>query len=168
LSLSDKAKEYSIFIQRARKASSGLFQTAIVYGELAHLIEKTEREIFERAVRKIDAKEYRYRMLDERKRVVEEIETAWTQVESMASGISIDAASLSALARPYLAVTFLDGYDGLNAATLSQLAMTQVITDDADFATVEGLEVFTANTSIIAAARENHRLRVRSAPKNAH
>ncbi len=55
----------------------------------------------------------------------------------------------------------LDGYDLFMAEAALKAMVTQVITDDGDYATVPGLTVFTANQNVINAARANGKLIVR-------
>ncbi|MBF0537928.1 MAG: hypothetical protein HQL03_06710 [Nitrospirae bacterium] len=55
----------------------------------------------------------------------------------------------------------LDGYDLFIIEAMSRASITKVITDDGDFATVAGIEVFTANDNVINAAQSQGRLTTR-------
>lgn len=51
-----------------------------------------------------------------------------------------------------------DGYDLFILESMRSHGVVQVITDDGDFATVPGIQVFTANRNVIQAARAQGRL----------
>jgi len=55
----------------------------------------------------------------------------------------------------------VDGYDLFILETMKSNAVLQVITDDGDFATVSGIQVFTANRNVISSARAQGRLLTR-------
>ncbi len=55
----------------------------------------------------------------------------------------------------------VDGYDLFILESMRNHGVVQVITDDGDFATVPGIQVFTANRNVIAAARNQGKLRSR-------
>jgi hypothetical protein len=52
----------------------------------------------------------------------------------------------------------VDGYDLFILESMRSNGVVQVITDDGDFATVPGIQVFTANRNVIHAARTQGRL----------
>jgi hypothetical protein len=62
-----------------------------------------------------------------------------------------DAATDAALAR--LSTQQVDGYDLFLLEAMSTAGVKQVQTDDGDYCTVPGIEVFTANARVVAAAR---------------
>jgi len=55
----------------------------------------------------------------------------------------------------------VDGYDVYLLQSMLASGLVQIITDDGDFATVAGVRVFTANRSVIKAAKEQGKLIVR-------
>jgi predicted nucleic acid-binding protein len=55
----------------------------------------------------------------------------------------------------------LDGYDLFILESMKNHGVVQVITDDGDFATVSGIQVFTANRNVIAAAKDQGKLKIR-------
>jgi hypothetical protein len=62
----------------------------LILAELAHVIEKTEREICnKRTGNSLNAKEYRHNNLAERANVVAEVESAWEQVEGLAVTVDL-------------------------------------------------------------------------------
>lgn len=158
-----KAINYTSYLRKARSSKSLLSYTGFSFAELAHLIEKAEREIFIRANGTITTKEYRHNQLSERSRVVLEVEAAWNQVKSIAAPINLtinDHTTDAALNR--FKTQLLDGYDLFILETMSQEKVTNVITDDGDFVTIPGIQVFTCNLNVINAAQVQRKLIVRS------
>ncbi len=158
---------YPEYLIQAISANSVLSYTGLTLSELSHLIEQTERNLFIQS-RNLDRsifkpKEYRHNYPDERKKVVREIMTAWSQVRSIAAPLDFtinEAVTNSALLR--LQSQALDGYDLLfMLEAMKKEGITQIITDDGDFSTVEGISVFTANSNIIRAAKTQDRLIIR-------
>lgn len=154
--------DYPGYINRALGGNSKIHHTGLSLAELSHLIEKTEREIYERTVGVIKAKEYRHNLSSERSRVASEIKSAWGQVTSLADplSVSIDAPTTdAALSRAQ--TEKVDGYDLFILESMKNHGVVQVITDDGDFATVPGIQVFTANRNVLLSARNQGMLRVR-------
>ncbi len=153
---------YPRYTNAALAAGAQIYQSGLSLAELTHLIEKAEREIYEKTNRRISPKEYRHNFHAERTRVVDEIQSAWGQVVSMADPIvaSIDGEMTDAsLAR--LKTEKVDGYDLFILESMKTNGVIQVITDDGDFASVAGIQVFTANRNVIAAARAQEKLKTR-------
>ena len=127
---------------KARSAQAQLLQCGLSLAELAHLIEKTEREIFNRASRlSASNKEYRHNHPTERSsKVVAEIETAWRLVKTIAEPVDVlvdEPTTDAALIR--LSAQLLNGYDLFILEAMARAGIIQVITDDGDFVTVPGL-----------------------------
>ncbi|HEY9634245.1 MAG TPA: hypothetical protein V6D14_12600 [Coleofasciculaceae cyanobacterium] len=152
---------YPAYILKAQSASAKLLHSGLSLAELAHLIEKTEREIFIRASGlSINNKEYRHNYPTERTtRVVAEVEDAWEQVKAIADplNLSVDESTTNA-ALVRFKTQLLDGYDLFILESMTRAGIFQVITDDGDFATVPGIQVFTANQNLITAARNQGKL----------
>ncbi|MEA5577670.1 hypothetical protein [Anabaena sp. UHCC 0451] len=55
-------------------------------------------------------------------------------------------------------VNYLDGYDLFILESMGQESIDKIITDDGDFVTVPGIQVFTANPRAIAAANNQGKL----------
>jgi predicted nucleic acid-binding protein len=154
---------YPEYLIQAISANSVLSYTGLTLSELSHLIEQTERNLFieernlDRATFK--PKEYRHNYPDERKKVVQEILTAWSQVRSIAAPLDFtvdETVTNSALLR--LQSQNLDGYDLFMLEAMNKEGITQIITDDGDFSTIAGISVFTANGNIIRAAKNQNKL----------
>ena len=135
--------QYAGFVQKASTADSKLYWCGLSLAELAHIIEKTEREIYEKSVGSIKPKKYRHNLPDERSRIVLEIEAAWGQVTSLADPliVIIDASTTNA-ALGRLKTEKMDGYDLFILESMKNQGVVQVITDDGDFATVPGIPGF--------------------------
>ncbi len=152
-------QNYSSYIGRAISAKSRLHRLGLSLAELAHLIEKTEREIFIRSNGIVRPKEYRHNHPAERSNVVAEIQAAWGQVKTVAAPVDLlvdEPTTDAALNR--LQIQYLDGYDLLILEAISKAGITQVITDDGDYATVPGIQVFMSNSNVIQTAQSHGRL----------
>jgi predicted nucleic acid-binding protein len=145
--------DYPDYLWKALSAGSSLSYCGLSLAELAHQIEEQERNIFNPALK---PKEYRHNELTERPNLFAQIKRVWAIVKSKAICADIpvnEAKTDAALAR--FETQFLDGYDLLILEAMEKANIAQVITDDGDYVTVPGIKVFTANKSVIAAAR-NH------------
>lgn len=154
---------YPSYLQTALNNSSSLMYCGLSLSELAHQIEKTEREIFNRNVpRNITSKPYRHNYPDQRQNVVEEIKDAWEQVTSIAvcADITVNESTTNK-ALQKLETQLLDGYDLLILEAMETANITQVITDDGDYVTVPDITVFTANNRVIQAAGNQGQLKQR-------
>jgi len=153
--------DYPAYINKALSAKSILFRCGLSLAELAHLIEKTELEIFARTTGfdKKKKKEFRHNHSIQRSNVVAEVQTAWSQVKSMSQIIGLhidDLVTGAALSR--FAAQPLDGYDLFILEAISKAGVVKVITDDGDFVTVPGIQVFTANYNVIRLAQAQAKL----------
>jgi predicted nucleic acid-binding protein len=127
--------------------------------ELTHLIEKSEREIHIAANGPIGTKEFRHNFPTERNQVNAEIQAAWGQVTCLADPlmVTIDTPTTTAALNRFQTEK-VDGYDLFILESMKNHGVIQVITDDGDFATVPGIQLFTANRSVISAARSQGKL----------
>ena len=152
-------KDYPSYINKSLSAKSQLYKCGLSMAELAHLIEKTEREIFVRSHGNVTSKEYRHNYSSERANVIAEIQTTWSQAKTMAQTIDIqinEHITDAALLR--ISTQFLDGYDLFILESIMKAGIVKVITDDGDFATVPDILVFTSNTNVIQAAKTQGKL----------
>jgi len=150
---------YPNFVSAALAIGAKIYGSGISLAELAHRIEITEHRIYESCVNSIDLKEYRHNLHSERSRIVSAVETAWAQVKSMSESLDIEvdnSTTTSALNR--FKSEKVDGYDLFILESMKNNGVVQVITDDGDFATVPGIQIFTANRNVIAAARHRGKL----------
>jgi len=152
--------DYPAYLNNALGANSKVHHSGLTLAELSHIIEKTEREIYERTIgSSIKPKEYRHNLAGQRTRVVSEIQAAWGQVSSLAEplAVTIDTPTATA-ALNRLQTEKVDGYDLFILESMKNHGVVQVITDDGDFVTVPDIQVFTANRNVIQAARTQGRL----------
>jgi predicted nucleic acid-binding protein len=152
---------YPNFLNEALSAGSKIHHTGLSLAELSHLIEKTQYKYYCHAIPgEMSMKEYRHNLPHERNRVTSEVSAAWAQVKSLSTPLqlSIDTATTdSALA--CFSTDKVDGYDLLIIETMKKAGSINIITDDGDFATVNGINVFTANKNIIRIASRNKKLK---------
>lgn len=162
-SLSDK---YQNYVSNALDVDSNIYYSGLTQAELSHIIEKTEREIYERSLsppRTIKAKEFRHNYPDQHRNVVSEIQAAWAQVSSLACLLDItinNDVCTETLKR--LHTESVDGYDLFILESMKENDITQIITDDGDFCTVPGIRVFTKNRNVIDTARAQGKLLTRT------
>lgn len=157
---SDKKEkpDYPAYLKKVLNMGGQLHWCGLSLSELAHLIEGTEFEIFQ-AIHPTSlitkTKEYRHNLVGERLCVVREIKLAWETIETMASCIpvaEINAVSTTAALQNFEQLP-VDGYDLFSINAFKAAGITQVISDDGDFCTVPGIMLFTANQTVIAAAK---------------
>jgi predicted nucleic acid-binding protein len=155
-------KHYPKYLQKAISTQSLLAYMGLSLAELAHLIEKTEREIFIKSQGVIPAKEYRHNYPTERSKVISEVQAAWSQVKAIATPITLtlDQVTTDAALNRF-SLQLLDGYDLFFLETMQKEGISQVITDDGDFVTVPGIKVFTANHNVINQAKNQGKFLVR-------
>lgn len=154
--------DYPAYISNALSAKSQLCNCGLSLAELAHLIERTEREIFNRSNDGINSKVFRHNHSVERTNVVTETQTAWSQVKTMSKMVGVqidDEVTDAALSR--LTSQPLDGYDLFILESISNAGVAKVITDDGDYVTVPGIQVFTSNRNVITTAKSQGKLMTR-------
>ncbi|RQT33417.1 hypothetical protein [Burkholderia contaminans] len=160
---------YPRYTQDALAAGSTIYQSGLSLAELSHLIEKSEREIYAKANGMVNKgsvtlrpKEFRHNFPTERASVCSEVTAACAQVTTLANSlaVTIDGPTASAfMAR--IPTDAVDGYDLYILESMQANGVTQVITDDGDFATIPGIRVFTANRNVITAATNQGKLVIR-------
>jgi predicted nucleic acid-binding protein len=159
-----KIREYSSYLQAARNVGSTLAYSGLILAELAHVIEKSEFEIYRRnnEPTRLSFKEYRHNLASERLNVVDLVELSWAQVAAIAVPINLavnESVTQAALRRFQSAA--LDGYDLLIIEAAERERITQFVTDDMDYAVVSGIQMFTTNQDVISAAQAQGKLLVR-------
>ena len=155
-------RSYPTYTNSALAANATIYQSGVSIAELSHIIEKSEREIFNKTNPVVSTKEYRHNFPVERASVCLEINSACMQVLALGESmdISIDSEVVKS-ALSHLKACSVDGYDLFLLEAMAARGVTQVITDDGDFATVPGITVFTANRNIVQAAKTQGKLIVR-------
>jgi hypothetical protein len=155
-----KIREYGAYLKTARQNGAVLAYSGLVLAELAHVIERTEWEIYNERSRLrgealVQSKEFRHNLPNERAKVVKLLETSWMQVQSAAVPVNLtinDITTTAALNR--FKEQSLDGYDLLILEAMFNVdpGQVKVITDDMDYATVPDIQLFTGNNRVIQAA----------------
>ncbi len=149
--------DYPNYFESAVVVESTLYCSGLSLSELAHRIERTECEISKGE--KFSLKDFRRKYPTERAGVVAEISNVWSQVTSVASllDLNIDSSTTNA-ALMRLTTQLIDGYDLFLLETMQKHSVTKIITDDGDYVTVPGIQVFTANQNVIKAAASQGKL----------
>lgn len=153
--------KYLSYLNQTLVTGATLTYSGLSFAELASIIEKSEYEIYKKSHSFLGLKEYRHNLLAERANVVNEVQSAWSQVKTLAVPVDLtvnDTTIDAALTR--FQIKTLDGYDLLILETINGAGSGQikVITDDGDYATVPGIQIFTCNNSVITAARQQGKL----------
>jgi len=154
--------EYVPYFDRTIAAGAIRYRVVASLMELASLIDSKEPDFYVAGVGPKTLKEYRHNLPSERARVVAEIQRVWRKIEAHSEPLPLtldDALARAASAR--LSADLVDGYDLALLEAMASAGVTQLLTDDGDFCTVAGIEVFTANPRVLAAARNQGRLVVR-------
>jgi len=156
----NQLSNYPQYIAKAHGAKAKLLRCGLSLPELAHVIEKTEREIYNKANKlQLGTKEYRHNVPAERRRLAAEIQSAWAQIKLIArpADVIIDDVSTEAALHNF-STNSLDGYDLFMIEAIRKIGVTQVITDDGDYAGVPGMTIFTCNANVIALAEQEGKL----------
>ena len=146
---------YPAFLKAALNASATLHCYGLTFSELTHNIEKAEREIYEaQSGTRIKPKSFRHDHPNQRLKLVSLINDTWADVLNVST--MLDLGMDNDFMRSALSLfpsVGLDGYDLFMAEAALKAGITQVVTDDGDYATVPGLTVFTANPGVIRTAQ---------------
>lgn len=154
-----QVKVYPPYVKAARKAKARLLRCGLSMAELAHGIERAEFDVFEKTHPNEKPKEFRHNYTVERANIVTDVQNAWRIVKSMAVSLSlpIDEPTTDA-AINHFSKQPLDGYDLFMLQAMTVASVSQVLTDDGDFCTIPGIQVFTANRQVLNAARGQGKL----------
>ncbi|AFZ58529.1 PIN domain-containing protein [Anabaena cylindrica FACHB-243] len=149
---------YSNYVTDTDAVGGTLCCSSLSLAELSHIIEREEQKLS--TYRSINKKEYRHNYPSERSRVVSQVQKAWNQVQNtyaVLMNLTLNQATLNA-ALTQFSNQCLDGYDLFILESMRQESIDKIITDDGDFVTVPGIQVFTANPRAIAAANNQGKL----------
>lgn len=151
---------YNQFIAQALSNNATLYHSGLSLAELAHIIEKSEREIHEKVMKKqIFPKDFRHNYIAERKAAIKEIEASWQQVENMAFQVKLDVCEeLTTECMNAMSSNTLDGYDLMIHESMKSSGVLNIITDDGDYTSVGGINVYTLNRNVLAAAVTQNKL----------
>lgn len=150
-----QATHYPTYIQKTVTNKSILRSVALSLAEIAHNVERAEREAYSAMAGKaIQPKDYRHDYPNQRRKVTTLVKDTWADVMSISKllDMNLDAPFVDSAMALFPSVG-LDGYDLFMAEKAIQSGNKQIITDDKDFLTVPGITVFTANQNAIQAAQ---------------
>lgn len=163
-SSNNKRRVYQDYLGRVLEEKGKLVHTGLILAELMHVIEdfefKKHKELSSNS--SLHRKEFRHNCVSERAKVNELVQVACRSIESQSE--LIDCRISQSLIDTVLARRqefSLDGYDLMileSAIEFYQNKHIQIITDDADFSLVSGIQVFTNNYRIIKAAADQQKL----------
>jgi len=156
--------DYPSYLNQALSVGSQLYKCTLSFAELAHSIERSEFEIFQKTpsgTNLTNKKSFRHDYPQQRQNVIAEINNTWALADAMTNGqtieIIVDKVAIS-VAQNRLVTEALDGYDILMVDAVLAAKITQVITDDSDFGQVSGLTIFTANQLLLREAKAQGKL----------
>ena len=153
-------RSYDTYFEKIAQVGAQLYYCQASLIELAHVIEKTKLEIYNRVNNTLyRLKEYRHQAGDERKSVVEAIESCWESIKNNAEPIDVtydDRSLQHALAG--LTTYQVDAYDYIQIDAMQMHNITDILTDDGDYATVAAIRVFTNRWQTINQARGVNKL----------
>ena len=156
--------DYPNYINKTRQNGATLTYSGLTLAELAHIIEKTEYDIYVQSNGYLHFKKYRHDYPEERANVVAEVQFTWRRIKKIAIPIDLtvdDATTDAAINR--FTTQAVDGYDLLMLEAISKAGAgtVKIITDDMDYSVVPGIQVFTSNKYVIQDAAIQKKLVVR-------
>lgn len=156
-----QASIYTQYINQALSNKATLTYSGLILVELAHIIERTEHQIYIQSHGKLPLKEYRHNYPNERANVVAEVQLSWSQVKALAVPVELtvdDATTDAALKR--FQTQAVDGYDLLLLESIirAEAGKIKIITNDMDYAVVPDIQVFTTNYQVIQTAKMQKKL----------
>jgi hypothetical protein len=156
--------DYPNYINKTRQNGATLTYSGLTLAELAHIIEKTEYDIYVQSNGYLHFKKYRHDYPTERANVVAEVQFTWRRIKKIAIPIKLtvdDATTDAAIKR--FTTQAVDGYDLLilEAISIAGAGTVKTITDDMDYSVVPGIQVFTSNKYVIQDAAIQKKLVVR-------
>jgi len=163
LSLTTDQSTYSNYITDTFTEGATLCCSGLSLAELAHIIEREEKKLSSYSYSRINNKEYRHNYPSERAKVVSQVKAAWNQVKNtfaLQISVQLDEDTIDN-ALTQFSTQCLDGYDLFILESMKQESVNKIITDDGDYVTVPGIQVFTANPGAITAATNQGKLMTR-------
>ncbi|MFM5622870.1 type II toxin-antitoxin system VapC family toxin [Aeromonas veronii] len=138
-------EKYPDYIEKILDAGANMYHSALTLTEIAHVIEKIEFNIYceETGNDQIKLKDFR-KIEPCRKKVISEIKAAWNSITNMSRCLDfIGDSVLSQKCIEILSASQLDSYDSIMTHVALQNNIRKILTDDKDFETINGLEIYT-------------------------
>ncbi len=144
-------EKYPDFVEKVLGSGAKIYHCPLVYTELANIIERTEYEIYKASNSGVAKTRKEFRSDSEcRKAVVEEIKMAWDTINSISNSLSFSLNNTIVNdVHSLFEESALDAYDAFYCYLMEKSDIKKIITDDADFNSVEGQELYTANRRIL-------------------
>lgn len=144
-------QNYPKFIEEILNAGNRLVHCPLNLAELSNTIENSELALHRKYHQDPNFSKKRFRgVKTERAMVVKEIETAWKQVCSMSNCLQVQLDSVSATdCIDLLRQSLLDTYDAFYCQILGKEGVLNIITDDGDFSTTDGFNIYTSNRRLL-------------------
>lgn len=153
-----KATDYTSFISSLQTKDVELCSTIFTYSELINIVERNE---FNLVKRQYHSKKHFRKDLTKRKDTLEIIANVLEQVDEFSTPDKVvqilDYIKAETLIQG-LNSTLLDGNDLIVGMLTKENEIVNIISDDSDFGTLGGINLFTLNAEVIKAAREQGRL----------
>lgn len=156
-----QTRYYPNYIEKVLDSGGTLYSSVHNLIELSSQIERVEAEIYRQkcGIPKLSVKEFRHQNDAVRSIYRSEIDSVWSQVSSMSEQIeqAMNAELVGCVAGMFQSDR-LDAYDILILLSAKSINTMNIISDDGDFSTVDGVTLYTANSRVIDAARNSGRL----------
>jgi predicted nucleic acid-binding protein len=135
---------YPNFIEKALTNEASLYYSPLTLIELTSLIERSEFEVFKAFEGDPNYPLKRFRNNDKQRRaVLEELRTAWGQIQAMAEELPATIeAGLSDTLISMIESNRIDGYDALYIKFMQDNQIPNIITDDKDFRSIDGVNLY--------------------------
>lgn len=139
--------DYPSYLQEVLTSGAELCHCPLTLTELANIIENTELKIYKKSINNeyFEKKEYR-KITEERKKVLDEIDVAWSAINQMSTCIDVEIdKNFIENTRGILNEGRVDPFDSIFIQLMRNNKIDHVITDDHDFCTVNNQIVVTSN-----------------------
>jgi len=144
-----QVRDYSNFIEKALGVRAKLYHCALTLAELTNIIENTEWKLYKQYNKDISRKRFRS-IRQERKAVVKEVDIAWGAINSISKCLNVNLDSRFTMeSHKIYTGSLLDSYDSFFAQFMNENGIQNIITDDSDFKTLSGKNIFTSNPRVL-------------------
>jgi len=159
-----QATNYPNFILKVVNTckATGLYYSSINVSELAHVVEKSERDLFAKnnGIDSLHLKTFRNTYPEEWKKFKDEMNNVVMPYihQFNEKDIKVDK-DLNDSMLKQMTANSVDAYDCYMVSTMKKCKILKIITDDSDLVKFNDLEVYTSNLSVIDAARAQGKLK---------
>lgn len=145
-----KVRRYSRVIERLLNGRARIYHTSLIFAELANVIERRTAEYY-RGLKGRDDELKALRQIPEFKELVSNgVNNAWLNVTTISRCIDVSIGSdFASRAKTIFNQYPLDAYDSFFVSLSASHGIVNIITDDADYHTVDGLRLFTLNGAML-------------------